>query len=78
MKSWVKVTGEFLTFPGGGTWDPVHTCALHYTDYIQQSVPAIKWGKHTRSILDVGCGVASFGGYLFERNVLTMSFAPKD
>lgn len=28
--------------------------------------------------MDVGCGVASFGGYLFERDVLAMSFAPKD
>ncbi|KAH7519966.1 hypothetical protein FEM48_Zijuj08G0093500 [Ziziphus jujuba var. spinosa] len=43
-----------------------------------KSVPAIAWGKRTRVILDVGCGVASFGGYLFERDVLTMSFAPKD
>ncbi|KAF9596685.1 hypothetical protein IFM89_012884 [Coptis chinensis] len=38
----------------------------------------IKWGKHTRVILDVGCGVASFGGYLLDKNVITMSFAPKD
>ncbi len=29
-------------------------------------------------LLDVGCGVASFGGYLFDRDVITMSFAPKD
>lgn len=29
-------------------------------------------------ILDVGCGVASFGGYLLDQNVITMSFAPKD
>jgi Putative S-adenosyl-L-methionine-dependent methyltransferase len=29
-------------------------------------------------ILDVGCGVASFGGYLLDKNVITMSFAPKD
>jgi len=43
-----------------------------------QSVRAIAWGKHTRVVLDVGCGVASFGGYLFERDVVTMSFAPKD
>ena len=43
-----------------------------------QSHPDIAWGKRTRVILDVGCGVASFGGYLFERDVLTMSFAPKD
>ncbi|KVI02870.1 putative S-adenosyl-L-methionine-dependent methyltransferase [Cynara cardunculus var. scolymus] len=63
-QNWVKLTGEFLTFPGGGT------------QFIH--VPEIEWGKHTRVILDVGCGVASFGGYLFDRNVLTMSFAPKD
>jgi hypothetical protein len=29
-------------------------------------------------VLDVGCGVASFGGYLFDKDVITMSFAPKD
>ena len=41
-------------------------------------VPEIAWGNHTRVVLDVGCGVASFGGYLFDKDVLTMSFAPKD
>ncbi|KAL3583497.1 hypothetical protein D5086_014558 [Populus alba] len=75
-QNWVKVTGEFLTFPGGGT-QFIHG-ALHYIDFVQQAVPKIKWGKHTRVILDVGCGVASFGGYIFERDVLTISFAPKD
>lgn len=29
-------------------------------------------------MLDVGCGVASFGGALLDRDVITMSFAPKD
>lgn len=43
-----------------------------------QALPDIAWGKRSRVILDVGCGVASFGGYMFERDVLTMSFAPKD
>ncbi|KDP32665.1 hypothetical protein JCGZ_13663 [Jatropha curcas] len=43
-----------------------------------KAVPNIEWGKHTRVVLDVGCGVASFGGYLFDKDVLTMSFAPKD
>ena len=43
-----------------------------------QSLPQIDWGKRSRVILDVGCGVASFGGYLFDRDVLAMSFAPKD
>ncbi|XP_022950351.1 probable methyltransferase PMT27 [Cucurbita moschata] len=75
-QNWVKVTGEFLTFPGGGT-QFIHG-ALHYIDFLQQSLPDIEWGKKTRVILDVGCGVASFGGYLFEKDVLAMSFAPKD
>ncbi|KAL9992370.1 putative S-adenosyl-L-methionine-dependent methyltransferase [Helianthus debilis subsp. tardiflorus] len=75
-QNWVKATGEFLTFPGGGT-QFIHG-ALHYIDFVQQMVPEIAWGKHTRVILDVGCGVASFGGFLFDKNVLTMSFAPKD
>ncbi|XP_052484064.1 probable methyltransferase PMT24 isoform X1 [Gossypium raimondii] len=75
-QNWVKVTGEYLTFPGGGT--QFKNGALHYIDFLQQSVPDIAWGKRSRVILDVGCGVASFGGYLFERDVLAMSFAPKD
>ena len=41
-------------------------------------MPQIKWGTHARTVLDVGCGVASFGGYLLDRNVITMSIAPKD
>ncbi|KAK2990455.1 hypothetical protein RJ640_011203 [Escallonia rubra] len=75
-QNWVKVTGEFLTFPGGGT-QFIHG-ALHYIDFVQEAVPEIAWGKRTRVVLDVGCGVASFGGYLFNRDVLAMSFAPKD
>ncbi|MED6181203.1 hypothetical protein PIB30_017176 [Stylosanthes scabra] len=70
------VSGEYLTFPGGGT-QFIHG-ALHYIDFLQQAEAGIKWGKRTRVILDVGCGVGSFGGYLFERDVIAMSFAPKD
>ncbi|XP_047340777.1 probable methyltransferase PMT24 [Impatiens glandulifera] len=75
-QNWVKVTGDHLTFPGGGT--QFKNGALHYIDFLQNSFPEIAWGKQTRVILDVGCGVASFGGFLFERDVLAMSFAPKD
>ncbi|XP_028781571.1 probable methyltransferase PMT25 [Neltuma alba] len=75
-QNWVKVTGEYLSFPGGGT--QFKHGALHYIEFIQKSLPKIAWGKRSRVILDVGCGVASFGGYLFEKDVLTMSFAPKD
>ncbi|XLV01363.1 hypothetical protein S245_015700 [Arachis hypogaea] len=75
-QNWVKVSGEYLTFPGGGT-QFIHG-ALHYIDFLQQAEAGIGWGKHTRVILDVGCGVGSFGGYLFERDVIAMSLAPKD
>ncbi|KAI4389745.1 hypothetical protein MLD38_001938 [Melastoma candidum] len=75
-QNWVKTSGEYLTFPGGGT-QFVHG-ALQYINFIQDMYPVISWGKSTRVILDVGCGVASFGGYLFEKDVFTMSFAPKD
>ncbi|GJT99469.1 probable methyltransferase PMT23 [Tanacetum coccineum] len=43
-----------------------------------ENLPKIGWGKHTRVILDVGCSVASFGGHLLDKYVITMSFAPKD
>ncbi|KAK1371453.1 putative methyltransferase PMT26 [Heracleum sosnowskyi] len=75
-QNWVKFSGEYLTFPGGGT--QFKHGALHYIDFIQEIAPDIAWGKRSRVVLDVGCGVASFGGFLFERDVLTMSFAPKD
>ncbi|EEF42060.1 probable methyltransferase PMT24 [Ricinus communis] len=75
-QNWVKVTGEYLTFPGGGT--QFKHGALHYIDFIENSLPDIAWGKRSRVILDVGCGVASFGGFLSERDVLAMSLAPKD
>ncbi|KAK8456319.1 hypothetical protein SEVIR_3G002500v4 [Setaria viridis] len=75
-QNWVKVSGEHLIFPGGGT--QFKHGALHYIDFIQEAKKDIAWGKRTRVVLDVGCGVASFGGYLFDRDVITMSFAPKD
>ncbi|KNA16842.1 hypothetical protein SOVF_085560 [Spinacia oleracea] len=75
-QNWVKVSGEYLTFPGGGT--QFKHGALHYIEFIEQMLPDIAWGKRSRVVLDVGCGVASFGGFLFEKDVLTMSLAPKD
>nr|CAB3474799.1 unnamed protein product [Digitaria exilis] len=43
-----------------------------------EMVPDVAFGSHTRVVLDVGCGVASFGAYLLSRDVLTLSIAPKD
>ncbi|OEL16915.1 putative methyltransferase PMT26, partial [Dichanthelium oligosanthes] len=75
-QNWVKVSGEHLTFPGGGT--QFKHGALRYIDLIQGALPEVAWGRRSRVVLDVGCGVASFGGYLFDRDTLTMSLAPKD
>ncbi|KAE8807222.1 putative methyltransferase PMT26 [Hordeum vulgare] len=77
-QNWVRVSGdgEHLVFPGGGT--QFLNGASHYIDVIQEALPAVAWGTHSRVALDVGCGVASLGGYLFDKEVLTMSFAPKD
>jgi len=35
-------------------------------------------GGNVRNVLDVGCGVASFGAYLLSHDILTMSLAPND
>ncbi|XP_061976111.1 probable methyltransferase PMT23 [Populus nigra] len=73
---WVIKKGDFLVFPGGGT--QFKDGVTNYINFIEKTLPSIEWGRHTRVILDVGCGVASFGGYLLDKDVITMSFAPKD
>ncbi|KAH7839644.1 hypothetical protein Vadar_006701 [Vaccinium darrowii] len=75
-QNWVRKSGEYLVFPGGGT--QFKDGVTHYIEFVEKTLPVIEWGKHTRVILDVGCGVASFGGYLLDKDVITTSFAPKD
>lgn len=53
-------------------------CHIYLSFLFVQMVPDITFGEHIRVVLDVGCGVASFGAFLLSRNVLTMSVAPKD
>lgn len=75
-QNWVKLAGEKLVFPGGGT--QFKFGASKYIDSVEEYIAEVAWGTHTRVALDIGCGVASFGGFLFDRDVITMSFAPKD
>uniref|UniRef100_A0A1D1XEP4 Methyltransferase n=1 Tax=Anthurium amnicola TaxID=1678845 RepID=A0A1D1XEP4_9ARAE len=75
-QNWISRDKDKFKFPGGGT-QFIHG-ADKYLDQISEMVPEIAFGQHTRVVLDVGCGVASFGAYLLSRNVITMSIAPKD
>ncbi|KAJ8764003.1 hypothetical protein K2173_004876 [Erythroxylum novogranatense] len=75
-QNWVRKDGDHFVFPGGGT--QFKDGVSDYIEFIEAVLPTIEWGRRTRVVLDVGCGVASFGGYLMDRYVLTMSFAPKD
>ncbi|XVF83733.1 hypothetical protein PTKIN_Ptkin16aG0515500 [Pterospermum kingtungense] len=76
-QNWISKKGkDKFKFPGGGT-QFIHG-ADQYLDQMSKMVPEITFGNHIRVVLDVGCGVASFGAYLLSQNVLTMSVAPKD
>eukprot|EP00252_Welwitschia_mirabilis_P024533 TRINITY_DN7315_c0_g2_i1.p1 TRINITY_DN7315_c0_g2~~TRINITY_DN7315_c0_g2_i1.p1 ORF type:complete len:604 (+),score=93.58 TRINITY_DN7315_c0_g2_i1:109-1920(+) len=73
-QGWMKKEGPYFIFPGGGTMFP--DGAVQYIQKLGQYIP-IRGGT-IRTALDVGCGVASFGGYLLKEDILTMSFAPRD
>ncbi|KAE8683096.1 putative methyltransferase PMT11 [Hibiscus syriacus] len=76
-QNWISRKGkDKFKFPGGGT-QFIHG-ADQYLDQMSKMVPEITFGHHIRLVLDVGCGVASFGAYLLSRNAIAMSIAPKD
>ncbi|XP_021291245.1 probable methyltransferase PMT19 isoform X2 [Herrania umbratica] len=73
-QNWVRLEGDKLVFPGGGTSFPKGVKG--YIEEINKVLP-LKSGK-IRTVLDVGCGVASFGAFLMDFNILTLSMAPRD
>ncbi|KAE8655235.1 putative methyltransferase PMT18 [Hibiscus syriacus] len=74
IQNWIQVEGDLFQFPGGGTMFP--RGADTYIDDIGKLI-SLTDGT-IRTAVDTGCGVASFGAYLLKRNILTMSFAPRD
>ncbi|KAK8481193.1 hypothetical protein V6N11_030612 [Hibiscus sabdariffa] len=74
IQNWIQVEGDRFRFPGGGTMFPRGADA--YIDDIGELIPLTD-GK-IRTAVDTGCGVASFGAYMLKRDILTMSFAPRD
>ncbi|CAN8248204.1 unnamed protein product [Cochlearia groenlandica] len=73
-QNWVRYEKDRFLFPGGGTMFP--RGADSYIDDIGRFIN-LKDGS-IRTAIDTGCGVASFGAYLMSRNIVTMSFAPRD
>ncbi|KAH7301055.1 hypothetical protein KP509_23G010200 [Ceratopteris richardii] len=72
---WMQKKGEKFIFPGGGTMFP--NGVDEYIDQMEELIPGMKDGT-VRTALDTGCGVASWGGALLDRGILTMSLAPRD
>ncbi|XP_062010231.1 probable methyltransferase PMT9 [Rosa rugosa] len=79
-QNWMVVNGDKINFPGGGTH--FHTGADKYIVALSKMLkfPDFKFnnGGNIRNVLDVGCGVASFGAYLLSHHVIAMSLAPND
>ncbi|XP_010919241.1 probable methyltransferase PMT15 [Elaeis guineensis] len=74
VQNWIRVDGDKFRFPGGGTMFPNGADA--YIDDIGRLIN-LRDGS-IRTAIDTGCGVASWGGYLLSRDILTMSIAPRD
>ncbi|KAJ0774785.1 putative S-adenosyl-L-methionine-dependent methyltransferase [Helianthus annuus] len=72
---WLRKEGEKFYFPGGGTMFPDGVGA--YVNLMQNLIPGMKDGT-IRTAIDTGCGVASWGGDLLDRGILTVSLAPRD
>ncbi|XP_042023561.1 probable methyltransferase PMT2 [Salvia splendens] len=74
IQNWIQYEGNVFRFPGGGTQFPQG--ADKYIDQLASVIPIAN--GTVRTALDTGCGVASWGAYLWKRNVIAMSFAPRD
>ncbi|WOL04346.1 putative methyltransferase PMT20 isoform X1 [Canna indica] len=72
---WLRKEGDKFFFPGGGTMFPNGVGA--YINLMEDLIPGMKNGT-IRTAIDTGCGVASWGGDLLDRGILTVSLAPRD
>ncbi|XP_072963001.1 probable methyltransferase PMT3 [Typha angustifolia] len=79
-QNWMIDAGEKIKFPGGGTH--FHYGADKYISLIANMLNFTNNNLNNegriRTVLDIGCGVASFGGYLLSSDIIAMSLAPND
>ncbi|KAG6624370.1 probable methyltransferase PMT10 [Carya illinoinensis] len=70
-QNWISIQKDKFVFPGGGR-------AVNHLNQISKMIPDIAFGQKTRVALDIDSGVADFGAFLMQRNVITLSIARKD
>eukprot|EP00245_Coleochaete_scutata_P006395 TRINITY_DN2082_c0_g1_i1.p1 TRINITY_DN2082_c0_g1~~TRINITY_DN2082_c0_g1_i1.p1 ORF type:complete len:1675 (+),score=342.28 TRINITY_DN2082_c0_g1_i1:702-5027(+) len=79
-QKWMTVDGDKVHFPGGGTF--FKGGAEAYLAMIGKLLTGKDDGMvkdaNVRLVLDIGCGVASFGGFLLDQDIISASFAPPD
>lgn len=77
---WMVVNNQKVNFPGGGTHFPdgADKYIVHLGKMLKNKDGNLSSGGKIRTVLDVGCGVASFGAYLLDLDILAMSLAPND
>ncbi|CAI5532173.1 unnamed protein product [Closterium sp. Naga37s-1] len=75
-QNWIKPEGDRFIFPGGGT--QFKYGVTKYITWLQEVFPFLSFGKRIRAMLDMGCGVASFGAYLDAFHTRVLSVAPRD
>ncbi|PON94779.1 putative methyltransferase PMT [Trema orientale] len=93
-QNWMVVKGERIEFPGGGTHfhygADKYIASIANVRLLAYTAIATEEGMlnfsnnnlnnegRLRTVLDVGCGVASFGAYLLSSDIIAMSLAPND
>ncbi|KAI4389396.1 hypothetical protein MLD38_001626 [Melastoma candidum] len=72
--------GYKINFPGGGTHfhDGADLYIIALARMLNLPGDKLNNGGTIRNVLDVGCGVASFGAYLLPLDIIAMSIAPND
>ncbi|KAL3639188.1 hypothetical protein CASFOL_017095 [Castilleja foliolosa] len=75
-QDWLVESREYITFPQNQSL--INGGIQHYLESIEEMVPDIEWGKNIRVILDMGCKDSSFGAFLLEKDVLTLTLGLKD
>lgn len=79
-QNWMVVNGDKINFPGGGTHfhDGADKYIIALARMLKFPGDKLNNGGNIRNVLDVGCGVASFGAYLLPLDIIAMSLAPND